>query len=756
MTMRSFFSAFALFLLSTTVLMMEVISSRYAKIAFIHDFQFIILSFAIWGLGLGGIVGFFVIRSFSTKRDALIPALALGYAISSLLPFVVLSQLPIGSLFFARVLFFSSNLLFYLFAGTILSLLFAESSEKIPGLYGISLIGSAFGAVITALSLDTFGNSYTVYAIFLLSSLAAVCFAVSRKTKILTAVAVILLVFGLTAMVRFPQIFYANCGRFESNEVVRTWYNPVNQKPIHTSNSFSQLDILPRTPLPGIQGDLGRFHIDCTGVTFLAYSGHEKQYAGLTDDVIAFPLLFAKPSRIAIIGSGAGVDVVRSTLMGSANIDAYEINPLTIDWVRRLDPKNIYTDLRVHLTVGEGRGNLSKSKNSYDMVYIPGTKRFGDIGVAPYAFVSNYLYTEEAVGTYMNKLKPEGILAIADPALFVERYAQAVLLYFKSHNINVRDHVVFVTGDDQLVQNRTVILVKKNSFSPEEIKRLQTLARQKDFTFSQLDAGAAVSDSITDDRPFFWNFSGISKTKLIRESIDSELQKKQYEKFFTLDQLWYFMALLLLILAATIVLPFFFIRRKKIKISKLAPFLVFFSSIGIGYLMIQLFAVEKITFFLGSPVYALSISLASFLLWGGLGSIVAQKVSLSKTTGVLKIILSCFILLCLAFIWFIYQALPTLNGLEISVKIAVAVGLLAIPAGVSGIIFPLGLREVSRINQIVVPWMWGVDGVASVVGSVMFVLVAFALGFFYSALVAIVFYTLALFSLLMYLKSGRN
>jgi len=77
-------------------------------------------------------------------------------------------------------------------------------------------------------------------------------------------------------------------------------------------------------------------------------------------------------------------------------------------------------------------------------------------------------------------------------------------------------------------------------------------------------------------------------------------------------------------------------------------------------------------------------------------------------------------------------------------KIFVALLILIIPGLLLGMLFPLGLKITSRISPDYVPCMWGINGVASVLGSVLVMITTLLLGFKMTFIIGVIFYLLAL------------
>jgi hypothetical protein len=87
--------------------------------------------------------------------------------------------------------------------------------------------------------------------------------------------------------------------------------------------------------------------------------------------------------------------------------------------------------------------------------------------------------------------------------------------------------------------------------------------------------------------------------------------------------------------------------------------------------------------------------------------------------------------------------LRALIELPFAARVAVAIVLLA-PAGLLlGTAMPVGLRRLSALHPSGVPWAWGINGVTSVLASVLAVFVAINWGFTATTLVAAACYALA-------------
>jgi hypothetical protein len=77
-------------------------------------------------------------------------------------------------------------------------------------------------------------------------------------------------------------------------------------------------------------------------------------------------------------------------------------------------------------------------------------------------------------------------------------------------------------------------------------------------------------------------------------------------------------------------------------------------------------------------------------------------------------------------------------------RIAFAVVLLAPLGLLMGMPFPLGIRLVTRTNPPLVPWAWGINGCASVLGSILTVMLAQSIGFALVMVLAVLVYLVGL------------
>jgi len=150
---------------------------------------------------------------------------------------------------------------------------------------------------------------------------------------------------------------------------------------------------------------------------------------------------------------------------------------------------------------------------------------------------------------------------------------------------------------------------------------------------------------------------------------------------------------------------------------------LYFVLIGLGFMFVEIGLIQRISIYLGHPVYGMAIGLFGIIVSTGLGSLCSSRLSL--LTG-LRLQLWAgalgFYLILLPY-WF-----PILVDEFASANLLVRawVSLAAIvPSGVlMGFGFPTGMEIVNAIDSRPTPWFWAVNGAAGVLAAGIAVLVS--------------------------------
>jgi len=170
--------------------------------------------------------------------------------------------------------------------------------------------------------------------------------------------------------------------------------------------------------------------------------------------------------------------------------------------------------------------------------------------------------------------------------------------------------------------------------------------------------------------------------------------------------------------------------------------------LGVGFMLIEISLMQRFSLFLGSPVLSMAVLLSSILAGAGMGGLWSKRLmpSTRTTQGIARASLWVAVI-SLIYAIALPPVLDLLLGFSFWVRIGIAATLL-LPLGFCmGIPFPSGIRLLQEIHmEPLIPWMWGINGLGSVLGSTLTVAVAIRFGFMEAMIVSAVLY-LVIFAL---------
>lgn len=154
---------------------------------------------------------------------------------------------------------------------------------------------------------------------------------------------------------------------------------------------------------------------------------------------------------------------------------------------------------------------------------------------------------------------------------------------------------------------------------------------------------------------------------------------------------------------------------------------------------------QRFVLFLGHPIYALAVVLASLLAASGVGAALSGWAA--ARFGVVGAVRRAVLLLLGILTLYAFGLTPlfhALLGLPLGLRIAIAVLLVFAPGVLMGTLLPAGVRTANRFDPATVSWAWSLNGGASVVGSVLAMLLAMNLGFTLALLVGFAVYAVGM------------
>jgi hypothetical protein len=405
---------------------------------------------------------------------------------------------------------------------------------------------------------------------------------------------------------------------------------------------------------------------------------------------------------------------------------------------------------------------------------------FGASAAGLYSLSENYLYTVQALQEYLARLSPGGMLAISrwiklPPRDTLKLFATAVEALRQSGIDEPEKRLVLIRG-----WQTSTLLVKNSPFSEKEIHSIKKFCEARSFdtayfpgiTIAETNhynvlaepyffhgAQALLSDEAasylqnykfilqpaSDDQPYFFHF--------FKWGVLKEILALRGQGGMPLLEWGYLILIATLIQAliaslVLILLPLWLSRRlfnnktENISRSRISGY---FFALGLAFLFIEIAFIQKFILFLHHPLYATAMVLAGFLLFAGLGSAWSQRYANSRSykIGVNRAVTG-IILVGLLYLLALGPLFSVLNWLPTFVKVVISALLIAPLAFCMGMPFPLGMARLGKTAPAFIPWVWGVNGCASVLSAVMATILAIHFGFTVVVILALMLYGMAM------------
>lgn len=192
-----------------------------------------------------------------------------------------------------------------------------------------------------------------------------------------------------------------------------------------------------------------------------------------------------------------------------------------------------------------------------------------------------------------------------------------------------------------------------------------------------------------------------------------------------------------------IILPLATYRKQGLRTPHALPMLAYFSFLGLGYISIEVVLIQRFTLFIGYPTTAITITIFSMLFFSALGSLVSER-SLFQTPRLLRYVLAAISILIVIYDSMLPILFESLLKQPDGIRVLLSIFLIAPLGFLMGIPFPTGLRQIGKRTPNLIPWVWGVNGVFSVLGSTLVIVISIGLNYTVAFLSVAVLYSSAM------------
>lgn len=662
-----------------------------------------------------------------------------------------------------------------LFAGLAVTTALRTGGDGVARLYFVNLVGSGLGCVAFLLLLAPLGGPSLLLFTALLGIVAGVHAAFQVKARLTLGVGLVLLALTASGVV-IPSLRdrLVPEGVPVASKEIHRYMREGHRRELTLWNALCRIDV---TDLPGPRTT----PLEKARAKMIFQDGDAPTYLYPTEAPVAMEtmvpyLMHPSAKSILVIGAGGGRELSLAAKQNLDRIVGVEINSATVSLLRdhyKDFTGNILGNPKIELVNAEARSYLSRHKERFDFIQMTGVDTYAALNSGAYVASESYLYTNEAFDTYLSHLNPGGYFSIIR-LFFAEAERETLRLFVMAmqalERLGVKDprsHLLVVnTGSwgilvvgrspiptERVGEIRSTVLAQAKAqegtalalhYDPEQ--KLKT-----PFT-AYADAHVASEEArerffstypfnvrpVDDDSPFFYLYHhwGLvlkrvlgMKTKGVegQTSADQanpwlantgEVPTGQYVLLGLLGQA--VLVGFLLVLG-----PLWAFRRRALAIPGRTRTIVYFGCLGLGFMLLEIGLAQKFSLFLGHPTLSLSVVLGGMLVFSGLGAFVSGKFP-ARVTSLATLVVAA---LAFALVFILPKITQTWLEAAEGTRILMALLVLLPLSFFMGMPMPSGLRLLSQHGSDLVPWAFGTNGVASVVGSILAIVLAMEVGF---------------------------
>ncbi|HTN94696.1 MAG TPA: hypothetical protein VMJ33_08955 [Gallionella sp.] len=668
----------------------------------------------------------------------------------------------------------------FYFSGAIVAQILSQPELPAGRLYGSDLFGASFGCIVVLVAMTVIDVPSLMLMLGGVAALAGVVFDPhSKLIKLVGGVLVLAAVVNAAMPEPWLHARFSKGGRLPRASIVD----------VSKWNSFSHVLILkPTERMPFYWGkspnaiDTGKIESSWMAIDGLAgtpmfrYSSNG-DVAFLKYDVTNVAQFLRPFGHSAVIGVGGGRDVQSALLFGHEKVTAVEVNPIIVNAhkTRYASFAGIAGNPAVNLVIDDGRSYMARSNERFALLQMSMVDTWAATGAGAFSLSENGLYTVEGWKIFLKRLDDTGILTVSrwhNPSNLGETarlVSVAMMSLFESGVADPAAHLAMVTSG-----KISTLIACKSPLSEQDVATLRQVVDDYNYTMA-FAPGIESSNPIlrnmlstrnsgelvrfagtvdlpynilpsTDDSPFFFNmlkagsvFDGMSAVRQsgsLRNTVGGVLSGNLLAEFtlIALIAISVFLALL------TAIVPLLVAKRTaELKQAGFLPSALLFSMIGLGFMFVEIGMMERLSTFLGYPIYALAILLFAIILSTGIGSFVSDRLSLQT----IRKVVACIIPMLIALPYMLASIIQAMESSGLAARIAVSI-LFIVPFGlVMGMFFPTGLKLTRKMGFTDTAWFWALNGVFGTVASGVAVYISIHFGISTTIYCAAVCYVIA-------------
>jgi SAM-dependent methyltransferase len=801
----------ALFFVSVAGISYELYVMRIFSVGGWSNFGSLVISTALLGIGLSGIILTFLEKWVNERAGTILPVCAISLPLLMALAVIAAQMVPFNPVFLAsdsRQLWFIGA--YYIIYGlpffaiaTFTGVAFMALREAIQKVYFWNMIGSGVGGFFIIIFMFLLPPQYLILPILGLAITAALFTTVARDgpagrfyfpgpqllALTLSALCSLCFVFfwGNIRISDYKAISYVR--KYPDSSLVHHSYGPGGEYHVYDSRYFHfapglsdnaalRIPVMPEQPYWGL-------FVDGEGPIGIMGRLRENEQVYMDYLPMAAPYTMIANPDVLLVNLSGGINAQIARYKGARSIDIVEPSREMIRLLRD-DPNvsrftgKLLNSGEIRLFQGEGRSWCLDHEKSYDLIEISLVDSIGLSDSGGYAVHEDYKYTVEAVTEYLKSLKDEGVLSITvwdrlNPPRNVLRLLNTVITAMREAGMDAPERSLYSFG---LFMSTSTILVKNGPFTEGEIYDLNNFVRTRSFEYLYVPGAELPQRDINILMGAYRSHFGNQTEEAVVESFTNadmyraailaflegrgeELQKQYvfdirpirdsrpyYSGFLKLrnlpiylDQMediseeWGYLLLLGMLVQAcifgliVIIIPVAG-RRKSLFSNRRGALgvICYYAGLGLGYMLIEIFLIQRLGVFLSNPTYSASIVITVMLIFSALGNLASGFFARFR---IVVVAAACALVaggLCF-YIFGLDGFLDRFHAAGLLARIFAAALIIAPVAFFMGVPYPNGLDSLQENRPHLLPWAWGMNGGLSVAGSALARILAVSSGF---------------------------
>jgi hypothetical protein len=784
----------AVFLVSLGGMAMEIALTRYFAVATWSEYGYWVISIVLAGFAFSGVAlavaqGWFLRharRIFAVLPPALVLSAAGGTWLATVNPFNPL-QLQNAATLVAQLgniaLYYAAFLPFFTLTGLFIGLCFSANPKLTGRIYGTDLIGAGAGALLVLL-LMFLVPPFRLVPCLLVPGACAGAFVTPRLPVLCACIAALLI--GEAALLGFDRAAINEYKAiFAPMHVPNSRILAVRDRPsglymllddfterldTDVSNNASALGL--RDP----PASLGLYR-DGNRIAALPKGPIDAGYAGAT--LAALPYALLDHPHVLLAGASGGFRLAEAAALGAPAIDASEPEPVLRRAVLEgIGPSPSLPLPRSARVLADPPLSLVRGARHYDLVDI--SADFADSAEA-----NATSFSVQAITADLQAVRPDGLVSLPVSIREFPAYATRMLATARAALLaaGIADPLAHALVYRSAWNVR--ILLSPAPFAARRIATARAWCDARSFDVSyypgidvaaaragiyndlpavsfenaQVTSAGGLHDAVADEAgPILAGQSlassrsfDLSPVTLDRPALnavlrlarlDTILQRLEVLPQGEVGPLVNLAVLVQACVIAALVLAVPLIAGRTLrKEADLLRASLYFPALGLGFLMIEIAAIEAASLLLTDRTLAFALVMTSMLVFSGIGAMLAGRLPAGTA---LPLSAGCVILWCAVMLAILPGGLVPVLSLGVAPRVMLVLFSVAPVSVALGMPFPLGLARLG--GGAALPWAWGLNGAFSVVATPLANLIATKAGHSWLLVAAILLYALAIVS----------